>query len=390
MTDRNGKGKWTVAEDAAWFILGDHGLFYADTNEQYHRALFRGRKVLDLPKEASHAAAGVGAGKLSVAFVDEDGCLYMLPDGSDTWTRVGDGAFLYHDFSSDGKTVIWTGEKDGRYTLYLSECGETISLEDIDPEGDILTWFSRDQKLTVIMDRDNGFVWFKEQGKELHSASFEGFLFDTSANGDTGIDELNASQIKEFRQMTFVDDRYDLYRISLDEEKEQLASAAAFCDCSGNTVCSLDEEGTLYLAAMGKDGLGPWEKLTDGVDLDKLLCLYAEGKNLFYVRDDVLYIYRIGAGTPQAILSEAADCTGSHNGRYAVIGKEGGYKEGFDLYWWELGAKAPQYLAPHSWLILAEDSGGVYYQRIYGETFDLVYFNGKKSITIGTNLPWRG
>ena len=100
-----------------------------------------------------------------------------------------------------------------------------------------------------------------------------------------------------------------------------------------------------------------------------------------------MYGYQFGAKEPVKIASDVEDFQVSENGQYVVVMKDGSDTTGYALSLWKFGGKSPTKIASDGTVIRVEDSGKVYYRHIDGRSFDLMYYNGKESKKIGTDLP---
>lgn len=386
VTDKDLKAKQTIAEDAKGYSLGDTALIYHDKDGRYHRASLDGKTVLDLPKETGNVYITSGKGKLSMAFEGKNEGLYVLPDGAEEWQKIGSDVYSIRNVSNDGKVVVWTSVKSGKTTLYLTEGEDKFSLGDIGSNAYAYTLFSKDQKLTVVYVRvgDDFRIWIKPRGKDVQAVKFSNVTSYNSIVSNAGrIPETNASQIKSLFVSVSGSGKSTLYRISLNGEKEKLFSKDASIRYMAGNVAYRDDDNTLFVAKVSKDELGEATKLSGDV---AGFSIFGKGKYLYYIRDEVVYGYKFGAKEPIKIASGAEDCYVSDNGQYAVVLKDGDKNTGFTLSLWKFGDKAPVKFATDATIIRVEDSGGVYYRRVDGKTFDLMYYNGKESKKIGTDL----
>ncbi len=385
VTDQNLQNKWNVADDATEFYLGNDAILYKDKDSRYHRATFKNKEVLDLPKESSGAYIRTSHGRVTMAFEGKNDGLYVLPDGAEEWVKLGSDLYDICGISEDGKVVGWIAKKDGKWTLYLTENEEKFPLGELSSYTYAYVQCSKDQKLMIgyAWDGDDIRIWIKQRGKDVQTVKFTGDLYDLISDAGR-IPKVNASQIKYIYTVIRSDGKSNLYQISLSGEKEKVLSKAASVRFMNGNVAYLDDDGDLYVAKMGKKELGEATKLAGDA---KWPSLYGDGKYLYYMRDDVLYGYQFGAKEPVKIASDVEDFQVSENGRYVVVMKDGNDTTGYALSLWKFGGKSPTKIASDGTVIRVEDSGKVYYRHIDGRSYDLMYYNGKESKKIGTDLP---
>ncbi len=384
VTDKDLKAKQTIAENATSFSLSNNALIYHDKDGRYHRTSLDGKDVLDLPKDIGDTYISAGKDKLSMAFEKNEN-LYVLPNGADEWTKLGGDLYSIRSLTNDGKLVLWTARKDGKYVQYLTENDERVSLGEYNSSLYSYAMYSKDQKLMIgyAWRGDEIRIWIKQRGKDVQTVKFTGDLYDLISDAGR-IPKVNASQIKYIYAVIRSDGKSNLYQISLSGEKEKVLSKTETVRFMSGNVAYLDDDGDLYVAKMGKKELGEATKLAGDA---KWPGLYGDGKYLYYMRDDVLYGYQFGAKEPVKIASDVEDFQVSENGRYVVVMKDGNDTTGYALSMWKFGGKSPTKIASDGTVIRVEDSGKVYYRHIDGRSYDLMYYNGKESKKIGTDLP---
>ena len=384
VADKNLQNKWTVADDAKAYYLGDDAVIYRDKDGRYHRATFKNKEVLDLPKEISNTYIRTSHGRVTMAYEGKNDGLYVLPDGAEEWSKLGSDLYDICGVSEDGKTVVWISRKNGQRTLYLTENEEKFTLGELSSSPIVFAQFSKDQKLTVVYTRssDETRIWIKARGKDAESVKISGSLSSIVSNAGR-IAKCNASQINYLFVTVSSGSTSSLYRISLSGEKEKVLSKVKDIQYDNGAVAYTDEDGDLYVAKMGKKELGEPKKLAGDVEE---FGLQGEGKYLYYLRDDVLYGYKIGAREPVKVASDVEGGLISDDGKTVCIYKDGTRDAGYTLYLWKFGDKTPTKFASDATVILVEDSGAVYYRHIDGKTYDLMYYTGKESRKIGTEL----
>ena len=381
VTDQKQQDKWGIADDALSFTLGNDALLYRDKDNRYHKAVFRDREIIDLPKETSYIYTSTIRGKLSIAFEGKNNGLFVLPDGAEEWTKIGSDLVDICGISDDGQVVLWIARKDGKNQLYLTEGEEKFSLGEVTRSPYLR--FSKDQKLALIyMIGDDMRVWIKARGKDMQSVKLSGspYVFTTNAGFFT---ETNASKIKYIFFAMKNDGKCSLYRVSLDGEKEKFFSKASDIRYADGYVAYKDEDGTLFVAKMGKKELGEATKLAADV---KNFSAPGEGKYLYYMRGEALYGYKFGAKEPVKIASDVEGYRISNNGQCVVVMKDKSSDGSYTLSVWKFGDKTPTKFATDATVEYLEDSGKVYYRHVDGKTFDLMYFDGKTSKKIGSDL----
>ena len=386
VADQNLQGKKVIAENAQLFWLGNSSVFYYDKDNRYHRSDLKGKDMVDLPKDTRSIYVVTDEGKLSAAFEGKNAGLYTLPDGAEEWSKVGSDLNSIRALSDDGNVVLWSGAKNGKYVQYISENEEKFSLGEFNSNAYSYAMFSKDQKLIVAYGRndDEVRIWIKQRGKDVQSVKLSGFLMDIVSNRGR-VPKVNASQIKYLYVTVKNNNKSILYRISLTGDKEKILSKVNNLRYLGDSVAYLDEDGALFVAKMGKKELDEAKKLAGDVEG---FALSGEGKYLYYLRSDALYGYKIGAKEATKIASDVEGYRVSENGQYVVIMKDGNSDTGFTLFRWKFGDKSPSKFASDATVIQIEDSGEVYYRHLDGKTFDLMYYNGKETRKLGTDI-WK-
>lgn len=439
VTNQNLDDKWIVTNNSNYdgLQIRNEGLTYRSDKEGANQAIvarvsFEDRSVVECT--ISYEADGfadyvVSENANTILYKDYiSNAIYVLPSNQTDMIRIDSlesdvVSSHVRTVSDDGEVAIWSIYDGNAEKTVLYENGEKKVLD-----GYKTIKMSGDQKTIVLSDEEN--LWIKVRGKDIVSVKMNGATLSPFYTNGSRLELVPSSSITELYAITRgSDERYSLYRISLDGEKDRLLFKAKSISIESNQVAYVDAYDDLYVATIGSMELEEEKKIASDV---YCALLAGSGKYVYYMKDvsrkeGTLYAYRMGDTAPIKIASQvlfvdrAYDMWGSEDGKALVFMKNVESADSFyyrsdeingKLMQWHYGDESPIKIASDSIVCeestkqyrsiachvgenaygdantigILTESDGFYYYRWNGSSWNYMYFTGRDSVKVATDV----
>ena len=392
ITDKSLKKKTKVEDEVGYIgFVGDKGFYYETEEDKVYRYSFKNGSAVKVVGDSD----GIGGFALtddnSGMLFNKDGKMYVLPPNGSEVTKIGSvednctPLFL----SGDGKTAIWAESPDGgEYTFYLWEGKDKQKLGKLECSYPVVS-AAKDGKLLVLYGYGSDSMLLWKKGKEAVKVKIPGGWYTQVRTADGPL-ELSSSNVREL----YICSEEVLYRVTLDGEKEKLASGvrnAAWSVCKGQLLW-VKEDGSLRCGKLGKDGVTDDEKLAK----DLGYCWFSSnGQYIYYIKDTddddrTLYAYKLGGKEPVKIDDDVymVNLTFSDDTVLYFTDESGGTG---DLKSWTWGGSSRKIADDvNIWTL----ESGSYYDLIDTKSFsfisdgDLFFWNGKEKKKIAGDIDF--
>lgn len=306
ITDKSLKKKTKVESEVNYLsYVSNKGFLYQTEDEEVFRYSFQANGPVKVASD-SDDVSGVAFADDShgMLFVMDEKLYRLTSDGktAEKLTGVGENARPLL-LSNDGKTVIWAESSDSReITFYSWEGKEKKKLGKLEGANPRII-SSTDNRLMVLYSSDSDSILLWKTGKEAVKVKLSGGL--SAVRTGSGPLARSSSGVREL----YIQSADNLYRVTLDGEKERLLSGVGTGNwtVADGRILWVKDDGSLRCGKLGKDGI------TDETKLDKNLTgsvgFSLNGKYIYYIKDtdkdeSVLFGYKIGDKEPVRIDDE--------------------------------------------------------------------------------------
>lgn len=306
--------KKTVIADNAERIYGfrNDGFIYMNKNMGEFRVLFSDNIPLKLDTNTDFLFA---TNTLSLAYVTQEGEIYMLPADSNEGVRISSNAQDVEllGISDDGQTVFWSALVNDTPTLYMAENGIKEKLGELDSSSYTVysyAQFSKDSELATLASWYSDSMWIKKAGEaavkvKLGSDCAQPYYICTESGP---IDRTKASKISSLYVSASADEGMNLFYISSDGSRERILSGVNDYVIANGTIFYTDVDQNLYCGKLNKASISEEKRIASEV-----YCFSAaqNGKYIYYMKDCAdgfgdLFCFKTGSDSAQKIGSDVA------------------------------------------------------------------------------------
>lgn len=305
LTDRKQAKQETLKKDVDDISIRSDAGFYFTADDKYYRYTFGDGSTVKLLNDIYAGGSIVYSQNTMSALYVRDDKLYRLAAGAEEPEKAAssDNQIVPVYISDDGKTVIWSENPySGEYTFMLLE-GETKTKLGKMKGGEFFYCsVSKDHKLIVIQDVYGESVLIWKKGDEAVKVKLKSD-YSSVYTQDGPLERASSSGLRELYLTDNTDGGKNVYRVTLDGEKDRLLSQVTSWTVSGGWILWTDADGVLRCGKL-KDGEIAEERELDEDVTQLLPGLY--GKYFYYSRgasDDEpeLCGYRTGDKSPTRI-----------------------------------------------------------------------------------------
>lgn len=322
VTDRGLTGKNSIADNCATFgSVRDDGFFYADEEFEIYRVLFSDYSSICLGEVDDIVVA---ENNTTALYSTYDGKIFTLTDDTSDGIKIStySGTVELEAISDDGKISVWVTKDDNSHTIILNDGDNKTTLGKVDSEYNYTyVTFSKDQKIVVITNWYSENVWVKKADEDPITVRLGSTTASSVVYTSNGLlSEENAAKITSFYVSTDSDSGTNIYRITMDGDRERVLSKVSDYVISNGKILYIDEDQTLYCADIKASQVSNEMKISSDVHI---LELTDNGKFLYFAKDCedylcTLYCYKVGDDASTKISSDVACYTLSY-GNYVWL-----------------------------------------------------------------------
>lgn len=303
----------TLAENVKTInCVRENGLIFTDTKERQYRAKFGSAEPLEL---GTDLALAVADDTLSLMYADDEGNLFLLPEGEEDAEKIANWkspSIVVESVSNDGKTALWVekDESNDEAVSYLYHDGEKTKLTTLDSDSSSATLrFNRAQNAFAVADIYADEFYFRNNGGELVKVKLSDDLASSTvytASGNLIFD--GGSRIDGLYIRVDADDGDNVYFIDAEGERDKILSDIQDMDIQSGVIGYIDADDNLRVAKLENGELKDETKVAGDA---AALKLSKDGKYLYYVKSadserntGALYRYTLKSDESEKIASE--------------------------------------------------------------------------------------
>lgn len=304
--------KTVIADDAASIeYVAASGVVYRSDKENYFRYLFSDESTVALGKNITSV---VGTDSLSLLLADDQGKIYLLPEGAAEPEKIGsfEDTILPIAVSNDGKTAVWVEKNTSAEThticLYTNEnCNR---LETVDSRYSYVNaQFNHDETFLAVADSYASNLYFAAMGDEdITTAKLGNELYFNTVYTKNGLLRNDAAQTMDgLYALVTAESSASIYYISPDGDREKVAGNVTDMEIAGGRLYYLDDENNLYTGKLHGSELQEENKIAGDVNLFKLS---PDGRYAYYLKNGeenvgMLSRYNASRGESEKVSSNA-------------------------------------------------------------------------------------
>lgn len=392
------------------------GFIYTDKDGNVYRMLFSEADPIKLGNDIAIATAN---DTISVLYALNDGNIFILKNTENEPIKVGyfPDSMRPEAIANDGHVAVWSLSNDSNeQSLVLWENDERFPLGNWDGKynGGFVR-FSDDQALCVVGTTYSNELWIKREGEDIVTAKMGANINESNIYTNVGtLSNAYAKDINCFYASSDADSGANVYRITMDGDREKILSKVSDYSVTGNSVVYLNGENVLYYSEFVK-GV-PDDEIKISADVQAFECT-KNGKYVYFMKncdDDVgsLYCYKLGEKEPVKVSSNV-NFLEYFNLMYTVYSADGSsvlfykdlesithtYKSQGTLMYWHYGDDSAEKISSDVILLSAESGlqGAVKLDSFMYTKYTSVnkedniianwmYYNGKESVKVASDI----
>ena len=312
-TIKDTENRTTLAENVNKInCVRENGLFFTDTENHQYRMKFGAAEPLELGEDIAMAVAD---NTLSVLYADDEGNLFLLPEGEEEAEKIANWkspTIVVESVSDDGKTALWVekSESNSEAVSYLYHDGEKTKLTTLDSDSSAATLrINPAQTMFAVADYFADEFYFQNNGSELVKVKLSDSLASNTvytANGSLVFDE--GKQVNGLYIQVDADDGNNVYFVDMEGNRDKLLSDVQDLSIQNKIIAYIDADDNLRVAELDGSELKNEKKVAGDA---AALKLSKDGRYLYYVKGldterntGALYRYTIKSEEAEKIASE--------------------------------------------------------------------------------------